>query len=49
VARLKGVVEVPNAVRVEPVGEFELKGNQAAPGGLQCGHRLTVQSVKAET
>jgi hypothetical protein len=29
VARLKGAVEVPNAVQVEPVGEFELKGYQA--------------------
>ena len=29
-------MKVENAVKVEPVGEFELKGDQAAPGGVQC-------------
>jgi class 3 adenylate cyclase len=35
------LTKVESAVRVEPVGEFELKGDQAAAGGLQCGRYPT--------
>ncbi len=42
------LTKVENAVKVEPVGEFELKGDQAAFGGVQCGCRLADQSLKAD-
>ena len=35
------LTKVEDAVKVEPVGEFELKGDQAAAGGIQCGGRVT--------
>ena len=37
------LTKVENAVTVEPAGEFALKGST---GGLQCGGRFTVQSLK---
>ena len=30
-------MKVENAVKVEPVGEFELKGIRRPSGGVQCG------------
>jgi adenylate cyclase len=35
------LMKVENAVKVEPVGEFELKGIRRAIGGLQCGRCRT--------
>jgi adenylate cyclase len=30
----RALMKVENAMKVEPVGEFELKGDQAAAGGV---------------
>ena len=42
------LMKVENAVKNEPVGEFELKGS-AASGGLQCARRNFVSTLSFQT